>query len=120
MSDFNNNNTPNLDDNRLACFFHLLYFANWLLPFSGIIALIVIRACRDNFSDFLSQQWREALNFNISMFIFFLIFCILVMLIIGLPLLLLLFLFSVIMPIIASIKALDGQKYTYPFIIRII
>jgi uncharacterized Tic20 family protein len=119
MNELNNNN-PSQDDNKLACLFHLLYFANWLLPFSGIISLIVIRACRMNFSSYLGQQWREAVNFNISMIIYFLIFCVLVLLIIGIPLLLLLFLFSVIMPVIASIKTLDGQKYTYPFIIRII
>lgn len=113
-------NSTNKDDNKIACLLHLLYFANVVIPFSGIVALIIIRACRENFSEYLSMQWREAINFQISMLVYGLIFTILIILVIGAPLLLLLFLFSIIMPIIASLKTLDGQRYKYPFIFRLV
>lgn len=112
------NNSNNLGDNKLACLFHLLYFINFIIPFSGLIALIVIRACRENLSNYSLAQWREAMNFQISMMVYGLLFTVLIIIIIGIPLLGLLFLFSLIMPIMASIKTLDGQQYRYPLIFR--
>lgn len=108
------------EDAKVACLFHLLYFANVIFPFIGIVGLIIIRACRTSFSDYLATQWREAINFNIAMFVYGIFFALLVVIVIGIPLLFLLFLFSVIMPIIASLKVLDGQTYRYPLIFRLI
>lgn len=119
MEQFNNNSTSH-HYNKIACLFHLLYFANFIIPFSGLLSLIIIRACRDDITLFLAEQWREALNFQISMLIYGILFTLLVFVIIGIPLLGLLFLFSVIMPIIAAIKVLDGKSYKYFGIFRII
>ena len=42
------NNSNNLGDNKLACLFHLLYFINFVIPFGGLIALIVIKHAEKN------------------------------------------------------------------------
>jgi uncharacterized Tic20 family protein len=133
--DYNTNNLNNFenksnnikqnsfnDDCRLAAIFHLVVFANFLIPLliTGIIILIIIKASRNNFSDFLTQQWREAINFNISIIAYGLIFSILCIMLIGVPLLFLLLVYSFVMPIVAAIKTLDGQPYRYPFIFRLI
>lgn len=115
-------NQPSADDRRFAAILHLVVFANCLLPlvFSGIIILVIIKAAKTNFSNYLSIQWREAMNFNISIFIYFIVACILCIILIGIPLLFLLMLYCIVMPIIAAIKTSDGQDYRYPMIIRII
>lgn len=115
-------NTSIDTDRKWAVAFHLAVFANFLLPIflSGVIILIAIKAVKNDFNDYLSAQWREAVNFNITMLIFGVLFGLLVMIVIGLPLLLLLALYCLVMPIIAAIKILDGQDFKYPYILRII
>ncbi|MBP9722116.1 MAG: DUF4870 domain-containing protein [Gammaproteobacteria bacterium] len=126
MNNFDNNSpdslSPNQDDRRIAAIMHLVFFANYLLPliFTGIIILILIKAGKNNFTNYLSMQWREALNFNISIIIYGIIFGILCIILIGFPLLFILFLYSVIVPIVAAVKTLDGQEFRYPLILRLI
>ncbi len=110
------------EDNKWATVFHLAVFANFLIPIflSGVIILIVIKAVKNDFSEYLSEQWREAINFNLTMLVLGILFALLCLVVIGIPLLIILGLYCLIMPVVAAIKTLDGQNYKYPYIIRII
>lgn len=118
--DANKLTNNNANDNRLACIFHLLAFINLLLPPGGIIALLVYRAYDNKLGAYALMHWRESMNFQISVIIYALIFTVLVFILIGIPLLGLLFLFSLVMPVIAAIKTMDGQPYKYPMIFRLV
>lgn len=115
-------NKPVISDNKVAAFIHLAFFANYILPIfvTGIIGLILIKMANENFSIYLNKHWREAINFNISIIIYCIISLVLCLVLIGIPLLIALFIYSIFMPIIASIKALDGQEYRYPGIMRFV
>lgn len=115
-------NKPVISDNKVAALIHLAFFANYILPIfvTGIIGLMLIKIANENFSLYLNKHWREAINFNISIIAYFIVSLLLCLVLVGIPLLVILLIYSIFMPIIASIKALDGQDYRYPGIIRFI
>jgi uncharacterized Tic20 family protein len=71
-------------------------------------------------SQFVADQARESLNFQISLLIYALISGVLVVVLIGLLLLPIIWVVGVILTIIASVKAANGEAYRYPLTIRLI
>jgi len=69
---------------------------------------------------FIDEQGKEAVNFQITMLIAYIVSAILVLVFIGIFLLIALAIYSVVMAIIAAIKAGDGVHYRYPYAIRFI
>lgn len=69
---------------------------------------------------FIDEQGKEAVNFQITMFIVAFISGILCLLIIGFAFLLVIAFLMTIFPIIAAIKSNDGEHYRYPLTIRFI
>jgi len=68
----------------------------------------------------IDAHGKESLNFQISMFIYDVIAGILCIVLIGFVLLFALWVLNIVLVIIASIKASEGQLYRYPFTIRLI
>lgn len=68
----------------------------------------------------VEDQGKESLNFQISMTIYFIVAWILVFILIGFVLLAALVIFDMVMVIIASVKANNGEKFRYPLCIRFI
>jgi uncharacterized Tic20 family protein len=111
--------TPeNREERMWAMFCHLSGLAGFIFPFGNIIAPLVIWLVKKEEYELVNDQGKEALNFQISMTIYILASVILIFLVIGIPLLIILGLFSLIVVIIASIKANEGEKYRYPLTIR--
>ena len=69
---------------------------------------------------FIDEQGKEAVNFQLTMFIVFVIALILSCVIIGIPILLALAILEIVAPIVAAINASNGQHYRYPLTIRFI
>ena len=69
---------------------------------------------------FIDDQGKEAVNFQITMFIAFMIALVLSFVLIGIPLLLALGVLEIVFPIIAAIQASNGTNYRYPLAIRFI
>ncbi len=69
---------------------------------------------------FIDEQGKEAVNFQITMFIAFMIALVLSFVLIGIPLLLALGVLEIVFPIIAAIQASNGAHYRYPLAIRFI
>ncbi|NIN12397.1 MAG: DUF4870 domain-containing protein [Gemmatimonadales bacterium] len=69
---------------------------------------------------FIDEQGKEAVNFQITMFMAAVVSGLLILVLIGFVLLLLVGLAMIIFPIIGAIKANDGEHYRYPFSIRLI
>jgi len=67
---------------------------------------------------FIDRQGKEAVNFQITMFIILLISLILALVLIGFLFMLIVAFLMTILPIIAAVKANDGEDYRYPFSIR--
>ena len=114
----------NRDARMWAMFAHLAGFGGIIVPAIGsIIGPLVIWLLKKEQFPFVDEQGKEALNFQITMFIYgvaasFLIplFCI------GFIPLLAVGIADIVLIIIATIKANDGlhYRYPYPLIIRFI
>ncbi len=69
---------------------------------------------------FIDEQGKEAVNFQITMCIVAFLSGILAVILIGFAFLLVIAFFMTIFPIIAAIRANDGQHYRYPLSFRFI
>ncbi len=82
-----------------------------------ILPLVMLFAASD---EFVRANAREALNFHITIFIYFIISLILCLVVIGIVLVIALVIFMFVASIIATVKASQGQMYRYPMTIRMI
>ena len=69
---------------------------------------------------FINEQGKEAVNFQLTMLIAFIVSGILVIVLIGFFLLIICMIYTVVMTIIAGIQASKGEHYRYPICIRFI
>lgn len=106
---------PKGSDRLLSILSHL----STLLGAAIIVPLIVYLVMRKE-SDYVACNAREALNFHLSLLIYGLCCVPLVFLLIGIPLLIFLAVGSLILGIIASVKANDGECYRYPLTLRLV
>jgi len=90
-----------------------------LLGVGFVLPLVVYLAMRHE-SEYVAANAREALNFHISVLIYSLCCIPLAFILIGIPLLIVLGLGSLVLAIIATIKASNGQCYRYPLTLRLV
>jgi uncharacterized protein len=107
--------SPKGNDKIWTILCHLSFFVG--LPF--LLPLVVYLAMRKE-SAYVGENAREALNFHISVLIYSLCCVPLVFLVIGIPLLIIVGLASLILAVVAAIKASDGQCYRYPLTLRLV
>lgn len=105
---------PTQDEKTLALLAHVLGF------FGSFIAPLIIYLVKKEESPFVREHAKEALNFHITMAIYYVISIILILVIIGILGVIFLGTFSLIVSIVAAIKALEGKPYRYPLCIRFI
>jgi uncharacterized Tic20 family protein len=90
-----------------------------LLGVGFLLPLVVYLAMRKE-SEYVATNAREALNFHLTVLIYALCCIPLMFILIGIPLLIVLGLGSLVLAIIATIKASDGQCYRYPLTLRLV
>ena len=108
------------DQNMWAMFCHLSALVGFIIPFGNIIGPLVIWMMKKDTYPLVDDQGKESLNFQISMTIYYIVAAILIIVLIGIVLLIGLGLFSLIMIIVAMVKANSGEKYRYPMTIRFV
>lgn len=87
--------------------------------FSFLPGLIVWLLKKDD-SAWLGEQAREALNFQITILIGYIVAWVLAFVLIGLILLPALYVANLVLCIIAAVKTSQGAEYRYPFALRLI
>lgn len=90
----------------------------FLHVFGHIFGPLLVWLLKRSESPEIDSHGKESLNFQLSMLIYNLIAGVLILVFIGIPLLILLYLANIVLVIIASIRAGDGQFYRYPMTIR--
>ena len=122
--------SPSLTDRQWAAAAHAsallaALLTSWIAGVAGAVAALVVwMVVRDRYA-FAAEHAREALNFNLSMFIYAAIAVVLVVftlgigLIVALPMWLVLALAWIVCTLLAAFKAYDGQPYRYPITIRL-
>jgi uncharacterized Tic20 family protein len=90
-----------------------------ILGVGFVLPLVVYLAMRKE-SEYVAANAREALNFHISVLIYAICCIPLVFILIGIPMLIVLGVASLVLAIIAAVKASDGECYRYPLTIRLV
>jgi uncharacterized Tic20 family protein len=112
---------PTQDERTWGMIAHLSGFAVFLFPLGGnILAPLIIWLTRRDTSAHVEMEAREALNFNISVTLGWIVCGSLVFALIGIPLGAALFLYWLVMTIVAGVKASEGIGYRYPFSLRLV
>jgi uncharacterized Tic20 family protein len=113
-----NINSSNLawsnDDKNIATVTHL-----GGTIFSFVPSLIVWILKKDE-SEYIADQAKEALNFQITMVLAYMLASILSWVIIGLIFFPIIWVLNIVFCIIAAISTSKGETYRYPFVMRLI
>jgi uncharacterized protein len=112
---------PTQDERTWAMVAHLSAFAALIVPFAGgVLGPLVVWLIKRDQSEFVSDQGKEALNFNISVMIAWVICGLLIFVAIGILLSAALFIYWFCVTIIAGIKASEGVRYRHRFTLRLV
>lgn len=104
------------DDLNLAMLAHLL---GVITGFLGALVIWLMNKDKAG-KEFVNEQAKEALNFQITLLLGYIVSMILSLVLIGLLLLMILLVAGFILSIIAAMAARKGQAYRYPFTLRLI
>jgi uncharacterized protein len=108
--------TPTSDDKVLAMLAHLLTFVAWF-----VAPLIIWLLKKDDpTASFVSENAKESLNFQITLFILSVICLPLCLIFIGFILLWVLGIVALVLVIVAAVRVNEGKLYRYPINFRLI
>ncbi|HIW34578.1 MAG TPA: DUF4870 domain-containing protein [Candidatus Paenibacillus intestinavium] len=111
----------NIKDERMwGMLAHITTFSGFIIPFGTILGPLIIWLIKKDQSYFVDQQGKEAVNFNISMMIYFIGSAILMLIFIGFLTSIAVGIVWIVCSIIAATKANNGEFYRYPLTIRFI
>jgi uncharacterized Tic20 family protein len=109
-----------------ALFAHLSAFAGLLIGLN-FLGPLIIYLVKKNEDPFVTEHAREALNFNLSVFLYLLgggiVAVLLTLILIGLllfPVLIAIAIAWIVLTIVAAVKANGGETYRYPLTIRFV
>ena len=85
-----------------------------------LVGPLVVWLFKKEDDPFINDQGKEAVNFQITMFIALCVSGLLVLVLIGFVLLVVVGIMMIVFPIIAAMKANEVESYRYPFSIRFI
>jgi hypothetical protein len=102
------------DEKTMATLAHLLAL------FTGFVGPLIIWLLKKDQSDFVDDQGKEALNFQISIFIYGAIAGATMLVFIGILLLPAVWIFDIVNIIRGAIAANKGERFRYPLCIRLI
>ena len=108
------NTNPSNDDKNIATVTHL-----GGTVFAFVPALIVWILKKDD-STFIADQAKEALNFQITMVLAYMVAGVLSWVLIGLVFFPIIWVLNIVFCIIAAISTSKGETYRYPFALRLI
>jgi uncharacterized protein len=98
---------------------HLIALCGFIgVPFGHLIGPLIVWLVKKDQFPLVDDQGKESLNFQLSMTIYGIVAGILSFVVIGIPLLIALVLADIVLVIIASVAANQGQLYRYPITIK--
>ena len=101
-------------------FAHLSGLIGFIIPLGNLLGPFVIWQIRKADMPFAADQAKEALNFQITVTLAFIVCFILMFVLIGALLMPLVGIVAIVLMIIAAIRANDGESYQYPLTLRLI
>jgi uncharacterized Tic20 family protein len=117
---FGGDNETDPDARLWGMMVHLAALAGYLIPFGNLIGPFVIWQIKKDQMPFVDDQGKEAINFQITLMLAMLVAGILVIVLIGFVLMPVLALIALVFIVIAGVKANSGERYRYPFSLRLL
>lgn len=112
---------PPAEERKWAAICHLAALAGLVVWGIGIVlGPLIVWLLKKDQRPFIDEQGKEALNFQITVFLAGVVCTSLVFLLIGIPLLIALGVLDFICVVIAAVKASEGVSYRYPVSLRLI
>ena len=109
------------DEQNWAMICHLSALAGFVIPFGNIIGPLVVWLIKKDTMPLVDQHGKEALNFQITVLIAFVICLVLTLVLIGVVLMFVVGIGALVLTIMAAVKVSNGQfDYKYPFTLRLI
>jgi uncharacterized Tic20 family protein len=105
--------TPTSDDKTMAILAHILCIV------AGFVAPLIIYLIKKD-SPYVAAHAKEALNFQLTMLIAWIVCFILMFVLIGIFLMFFLGIANLVLIIIATIRASENKIYHYPFSIKFV
>jgi hypothetical protein len=115
-----NQTIANKDERMWGMFCHLSALSGFIIPLGNVIGPLVIYSMKKDEYAFVADQGKESMNFQISVLIYLISGGIISIFFLGFFLIMALGLFSLILTVIASVRANDGIYYRYPLSIQFI
>ena len=101
-------------ERQWGMFLHLAQLANFVIPIAGLVAPIVIWQIKKDEYPVINAHGKNALNWLISSAIYALVGLATFVFLVGFFILLAVAVCGVVFPIIAGIKANNGEVWKYP------
>ncbi len=122
---------PSAEERQWAMFAHLSALlgglvTGWVGGWGWFLGPLIIWLIKKDTMPFVNDQAKEALNFNITVTIIFVILAILGVATLGVgfliagPLMIIIGIAALVFIILAAVKANEGVAYRYPFALRLI
>lgn len=108
------------EEKQWALFAHLSGLAGYILPLGAVIGPLVIWLMKKDTMPLVDKHGKMALNFQLSMLLYFIISIILVFAVIGVFLLIGLAIFQLVMIIMAVVNVSNDKEVKYPLSINFI
>lgn len=108
------------DERMWGMLCHLSALTGYFSGLGFILGPLIVWLLKKDQYSFVDEQGKEALNFQITMFIAAIISALLVLLLVGIVLLWILGIVNLVLIIIAVINSNNGVHYEYPFALRLI
>ncbi|MGB7479940.1 MAG: DUF4870 domain-containing protein [Burkholderiaceae bacterium] len=105
---------PTRDETNLAMLAHLFGI------FTGFIGAMVIWLLKKDESTFVGEEAREALNFQITLMIAYVVAGLLTLILVGVLLFPLLFIANLVFCLMGAMSASKGKRYRYPIALRLL
>ena len=107
------------EERQWAMFAHIGTFSSMFVPLGNFIVPIVIWQLNKHESDFVVEQAKESLNFQITLVIYAFLSILLCFIFIGFFLIFALVIFGLIMVILGAVRSNEGHDFRYPMCIRL-
>ena len=122
--------SPTLNERQWAAGAHLIALilalvTSWAAGIAGAIGALAVWMIKRDDSPFAAEHAKEALNFNLSMFIYAIVLVVFVVITLGIgvifaaPLGLAIAVVWLVCTLKAAFRAYDGQPYQYPISMRL-
>lgn len=99
---------------------HISSFAGYLVPLGNIFGPLVIWLMKRDEIPLVDEQGKESLNFQISMTIYIIAAAVMSIFLIGIPILVGLVIAEIVLVIVAGVKVVNGEPFSYPLTIRFV